>query len=397
MAGNLIHDLDAPQKRQDLHNKYMEKLGEISNFAEAELNAIVTDKKIEDELRGFKDVYDSTILNYENDKKSIMSLVDSVTKNFKISHDFFLIKAKMLGLKKLNYSDRAAKVGKVNRKISFEESFEILTKVFESTDPIFAKILKSFMQNGQIDVFPKVGKTSGAYCSSYYGLPTFVLLNHTDSFKSLSTFAHEMGHAMHSEYSKNNSPLYVDYSMSTAEVASTLFESFLFYSEFEKMTDEEKIVALHDKISDDVQTIFRQIACFNFETEMHKTIREKGGMTKEELGAMMNKHMKSYLGPAFDLTELDGNFFVTWSHLRNFFYVYSYGFGQLASKAIYKKYSEDRGYIDKIIKFLSVGGSMSPEDTFKSIGVDVKKPDFWLEGIKSIAEDIARLNKLISK
>lgn len=395
-VGNLIHDLESKKDRLELHTKYMQKLSKISGFAEAELNAIVTDKKIEDDLRGFKEVYDSTILSYENDKKSIMSLVSTVTLNFKVSQDFFRVKAKMLGEKSLSYSDRAAKVGNDKRVIKFDESVKILEDVFDKAHPNFAKVLKNFLKNGQIDVFPKVGKTSGAYCSSYYGNPTFVLLNHTDSFRSLSTFAHEMGHAMHSEYSKDKSPLYVDYSMSTAEVASTLFESFLFYSEFEKMTDEEKVVALHDKISDDVQTIFRQIACFNFETEMHKTIREKGAMTKEELGSLMNKHMKSYLGPVFDLTDLDGNFFVTWSHLRRFFYVYSYGFGQLASKAIYKKYSEDKKFMDKIIKFLSIGGSMSPEDTFKYIGIDVRKPDFWKLGVKSIQEDIMKLEKLVN-
>jgi oligoendopeptidase F len=203
-----------------------------------------------------------------------------------------------------------------------------------------------------------------------------------------------MGHAIHHEFSKSQPVIYEGCSTSTAEVASTLFESFLFYSQFEKLSKEEKIVALHDKIQDDVQTIFRQIACFNFELEMHNTIREKGNMSKEELASVMNKHMKSYLGKV-ELTEKDGYFFVGWPHIRYFFYVYSYAFGQLASKALYKKYQEDKTYIEKIKKFLSAGGSMSPEDIFKSIGVDVTKPDFFTKGIESIEEDIKLLKILI--
>ena len=210
------------------------------------------------------------------------------------------------------------------------------------------------------------------------------------------TFGHEMGHAIHSEFSRSQPVFYEGYSMTTAETASTLFEAFVFQNQFEKLNDEEKIIALHDKIQDDIQTIFRQIACFNFELEMHKTIREKGNMSKEELATLMNKHMKSYIGD-MELTEKDGYFFVHWSHLRRFFYVYSYAFGQLASKALHKKYMEDNTYIEKIKQFLSAGGSMSPEDIFKSIGVDMTKPDFWKKGIESIAEDITLLEALVNK
>jgi oligoendopeptidase F len=164
---------------------------------------------------------------------------------------------------------------------------------------------------------------------------------------------------------------------------------------FETLSAKEKIIALHDRIQDDVQTIFRQIACFNFETELHKTIRLKGSLSKEEIGALLNKHMSAYLGPKFKLTELDGYFFVNWSHIRRFFYVYSYGYGQLISKALYKKYKEDKKYIHQIKKFLSAGGSKSPEDIFKDIGINTTKPDFFESGLKSIEQDIERLEKML--
>ncbi|MCX6701957.1 MAG: M3 family oligoendopeptidase [Candidatus Zambryskibacteria bacterium] len=394
-AESLIKELPTQKERKELHNKVMERFYELGDIAESEINAIVTDKKINDELRDFKEPYDATVLAYENDKETILNLVKTVTDSFPLVHRFYSIKAKMLKLRKLSYSDRNASVGKTKKKISFNQAYNILLNLFTSIDSRFGKILESFINDGQIDVYPKVGKTGGAYCSPDHKQPAFVLLNHTNTFESLRTFAHEMGHAIHGEFSKSQPVFYEGHSMSTAEVASTLFEYFLFYNQFEKLSDEEKVIALHDKIQDDVATIFRQIACFNFELEMHNTIREKGNMSKEELASCMNKHMKSYLGNKVELTEKDGYFFVGWPHIRSFFYVYSYAFGQLASKALYKKYQEDKSYIEKIKEFLSLGSSMSPEDIFKSIGVDVKRPDFFKKGIESIEEDIKLLETLV--
>ncbi len=395
-ASNIIKDLSLQKDRLVLNNKILEKYYQISDIAEAEINAVVINKKINDDLRGLKEAYDGTILGYENNKKSVLNLVKTVSDNFAVSQKFYKIKQKMLKLHKLYYCDRFAPVGKTKKKVSFDQSYNILFKLFASIDPDFGNILKRFADNGQIDAHPKVGKKAGAYCSGEHKVPTFILLNHTDSFESLMTFAHEMGHGIHTEFSKTQPVFYERYSTSTAEVASTLFESFLFYSQLEELSEEEKIIALHDKIQDDIQTIFRQIACFNFEVEMHKTIRQKGNMSKEELGAAMNRHMKSYIGDV-ELSEKDGYFFVGWPHIRSFFYVYSYAFGQLASKALYEKYKEDKSYIKEIKKFLSLGGSISPEDIFKSIGVDVTKPDFWLKGIQSIESDIALLESLVNK
>ncbi len=397
-AGLKIHELPTQATRLELHKKQGEVFKNLADVAESEINAVVTDKKINDSLRGYEKPYDATIVSYGNDRKSVLNLVKTVTDNFHVAHQFYAVKAKLLDVKKLYYSDRAAKVvaqGGQQRKISFTESYSHLYELFNRLDPEFAEILRQYVERGQIDVYPKVGKQSGAFCSSSENLPTFVLLNHTDTFDSLRTFAHEMGHAIHSEYCRTQSPLYKDVSMSTAEVASTLFEAFVFEDYFTTLSDEEKIIALHDKIHDDIQTIFRQIACFNFENELHEKIREKGALTAVEIATLMNTHMKAYLGPLFEMHESDGYFFVTWSHIRNFFYVYSYGFGQLVSKALHKKYVEDPSFMKQIKQFLSLGGSMSPENIFKSIGVDVLSPDFFQKGIESIKEDIVLLESLV--
>jgi oligoendopeptidase F len=394
-ASNMIGDLPLPD-RYELHEAFMARLGKYADVAETELNAIVTDKKISDGLRGYKEVYDSTILSYQNDRKSVLALVDAVTKNFSVSHRFYALKARLLGLDRLRCADRNAGIEAEVKKVPFDEAVSILRKVFGGLDPRYLATLDSYLENGQIDVYPRKGKTSGAYCSGTLNLPTFVMLNYTDTMDQVSTFAHEMGHAIHTDLSKSQGALYQDYSMSTAEVASTLFESFVFDALFERMSDDEKIVALHNKINDDISTIFRQIAVFNFEAEMHTTIREKGAMSVDGLKSAMNRHMSAYLGPAFDLRPEDANFFVAWSHLRLFFYVYSYAFGQLVSKALYANYKKDKGYLAKINAFMSAGGSDSPENIFKSVGIDVTKPAFWKAGLASIEADIERLEKLVA-
>jgi oligoendopeptidase F len=341
--------------------------------------------------------YDATISSYHNDPKVVMNLVATVTKYNHISHRFYELKRKLLSLDHLEYADRSAPVGRVSRKIPFTEGVKIVRDGFAGCGEAYPKILDSFLENGQIDAFPKRHKDSGAFCASGLNQPTLVLLNYVDEARSVETFGHEMGHAIHSELSKSQPPMYQDYSTSVAETASTFFEAITFEKILAGLSDEEKITALHDKINDDVSTIFRQIAFFNFELELHTTVRAKGFVAKEEIAKMLNRHMENYLGPAFKLKDLDGYFFVQVSHFRRFFYVYSYAFGQLISKALFERYKKDPTYFAKIEQFLRAGGSDTPENIFKKIGINLKDPAFYELGLKSIEADIARLEKLVAE
>jgi oligoendopeptidase F len=336
-------------------------------------------------------------MGYENDPATVENLVATVTKAFKISHRFYKLKAKMLKLKTLEYADRAAPVGRTKKRFTFPEAVQIVERAFRQFDPFYADTLQSFLQKGQIDAFPKVGKTSGAYCSHYGTLPVFVLLNHLPDFRHVTTLAHEMGHAFHSTLSTlHQPPTYRDYTIATAEVASTFFENLVFDELLPTLSPAEQMVALHDDINDSVSTIFRQIACYNFELALHTQIRKQGSLSQQEIAKLMNTHMAAYLGPAFQLREDDGYFFVTWSHLRNFFYVYTYAFGEIISSALYAKYKQDASFKDKIKHFLSQGGSASPEDIFAQIGADVRDPAFFQEGLKKIEQDIVKLEKLVA-
>jgi len=393
-ASGLVSSLETKERRL-LGDKLNEKFKSVSDFSEAEINAIVTKKKILDELRGFTKPYQATILSYENDEKVIENLVNVVTNNFKLAHKFYKIKAKILKENKLKYADRGAKIGNFNKSFSLDETINIISSAFSKFGNEYEKVFKEFFENGQIDVYPMKGKKGGAYCWGSYGLPTVILLNHANNFNSVMTLGHEMGHAFHTKLSQTQTPIYSDYTTSVAETASTLFENFVFEEVFDSLSDKEKIIALHDKINGSVSTIFRQIACFNFEKELHETIRKEGYVSKEDIAKLMNKHMKNYLGPVFDLKDNDGYFFVNWSHIRRFFYVYSYAYGALISDALYEEYKKDNKFKAKIEEFLKAGGSKSPENIFENIGINVRDPKFFEKGLKIIENDIKRLEKLV--
>jgi oligoendopeptidase F len=394
-AAGKLSSLPTPERRA-LHKELMKAFEKVSDFAESEINAIVINKKVNDKLRGFKIPFESTVLKYQNEAKTIKNLLDAVNGNMGISHRFFKIKADMLGEKKLTYADRSAKVGKVDVKMPFEEAVDRTIRSFNSADPEFGAYVEKMLLSGLVDVFPKKNKSGGAFCSYGNIVPTYVLLNHTDEFRSLTTLAHEMGHALHGLYSKKQRPLYENCTMSTAEVASTFFENLVFEEALENVGEYERMILLHDKINADLSTIFRQIACFNFENELHETIRKEGFLSKEKICELMNKHMQAYLGPIFELKLEDGYFFVNWSHLRKFFYVYTYAFGQLVSDALYERYKKDKSKIKDVIQFLSAGGSDSPEGIFRSIGINPTKQFFEL-GLKRIERDIDELEKLWKK
>ncbi|MBI2618434.1 hypothetical protein HYW58_03220 [Candidatus Kaiserbacteria bacterium] len=392
-ASNLISTLPV-SKRRELHAATMAQLESVSDFAESEINAIFTDKKINDELRGFKKPYSATVLGYENDEKGVENLVAAVTADFSTSREFYSLKKKLLKLKELTYADRSVGIGRIKRTFTFNESYELLRRILYNMGKEYGTILDRFVHKGHIDAFPNRGKSGGAYCSFGINEPTFVLLNHVPSFNSLMTFAHEMGHAIHSEMSKIQPPLYQGYTTSVAETASTFFEMVVFNAIFQTLHEREKIIALHDRIQDDISTIYRQIAFFNFELELHKKIREEGNVPKEEIARMLNRHMRAYIGPSMSFQRHDGYFFVAVSHFRRPFYVYSYTYGQLISKALYERYEKDPRYIDDIRLFLNAGGSKSPEDIFGGIGLNVTKPTLFKEGLANVKRNIARLKKL---
>jgi oligoendopeptidase F len=382
------------RERNKLWTSALDVLKGMGEIAENEMTAIVLDKKTNDELRGFAKPYSATVMGYENSEASVEALIESVKKNYAISHRFYRIKARMLKEKKLTYADRNAPVGK-EVSVSFSDATSTLRESFHDINPEYARILDSMLDNAQIDVYPKKGKTGGAFCASDVNLPTYVLLNYIPKMRALMTFAHEMGHAIHAERSKVQPPTYQGHSTAVAETASTLFENIVFDKLLATLPKKERIIALHNRIQDDISTIMRQTAFFEYEREMHERIRTEGAMNHEQLATLMQKHLKAYLGPAVDVTKDDGYSFVYVSHFRNFFYVYTYVYGLLVSSALAERLQSDGTFREQIDTFLSAGCSKSPDDIFKEIGVDVTKTSFFESGLKRLSARIDELETLI--
>lgn len=379
--------------RQVLHQKINDAMKRNAPFAGAEINAVYNFKKVMDERRGYEKPYSETILGYENDEKTIEELVAVVTQYFTLSQRFYTLHAKLLGTKKITMGDRSVRIGEIKKKFDFDNAVTLVKNAFTKVDKKYATYLDEFLHNGQIDVYPAKGKDSGAFCWGADVLPTFVLLNHTPNVRSVETLAHEMGHAIHTEFSKKQPSQYRHYSIATAEVASTFFEQLVTEDLMTGLSDDEKIVLLHNKTMGEVSTIFRQIACFNFEKELHEKIRSNGQVAPDAIAELLQTHLKSYTGKSMEVTKDDGYFYVTWSHIRRFFYVYSYAYGQIISRALYEKWKVDPSYAEKIEQFLSAGRSMSPKDIFKSIGIKTDKA-FFEAGLKGIEADIDKLEKL---
>lgn len=372
------------------------EMKEIGEIAEHEFNAIITDVRTEDELRGYKKPYSATVLSYEDSEKSVENLVSTVSnEGFALSKKFYRLKAKYHRLKQIHYTQKYESIGP-ETKIPFKDAVEICRSVFYDLKADYGKLFDHMLENGQIDVYPKKGKRGGAFMSYQTNQPIHVFLNHTDNFKSLETLAHEMGHAIHASRSSKQTAFYDGHSITTAETASTLFENLLFEAFYEQVDKKKKKYLLHDRITRDIATIQRQIAFFNCELEIHQTITEQGAMTNKELAGVMYKHLKSYLGPAVSLRPEDGYSYVYVSHLRYGFYVYTYSFGILMSTIMAKKYTADKNFIKEIDKFLSAGESDNVRNLFKAIGIDTENKNTYKNALKNHEANIEEFEKMVN-
>jgi len=359
---------------------------EYIEIAEYELNSVLESKQISDRYRKIERPDLPRHLSTDVDSKVVDTLVDVVTDNFDISKNFYKQKAKLLGQKSIGYHERNVPISKIDKKLEFKEGIKLIQETFYDIDKEFGDIFKSYIGNKQLDSSPKKNKSGGAYCiKANKNLPTYILLNYNDRVNDVLTIAHECGHGIHSELSSRQNALNDDYSLALAEVASTFFEDFALEKIVSQSKDKAFIESMkHESMSDTVNTIFRQIAFYNFEKDLHNTFREKGYLSHEEISDIFIKHMRSYLGDAVDVDDGMRYGWIYVSHFRRFFYVYTYASGLLISKYLQSKVRENKEFVKDFKKLLSAGSSKSVKDIFMDIGVDIGKREFWEEGIKNL-------------
>ncbi len=376
--------------------------GKHAAVAESEVNAILQNKKIDDELRGMSRPDLGRHVSDDISSAVVDALIARVTARFDIPQRFYALKAKLLGLPKLAYHERNVEYGTHEKKYSYPEAIALIHKVFKKLDPHFAAILEMYIKNGQIDVYPRKGKRGGAFCDHYLiTQPTYILLNHTDRLQDVLTIAHELGHGINNELIKESQhALYFDTPLATAEVASTFMEDFVLQELLREADDELRLELMITKLGDDISTISRQVACYRFEQALHQEFRKKGHLTKEEIGTVFQEHMAAYMGNTVEQSPGSENWWVYWSHIRSFFYVYSYASGLLISKALQHAVKKSPAFITQVKEFLSAGTSTSPEQIFKRLGINITDAAFWdsgLDEIEGLLEETERLAEKLGK
>lgn len=382
-AGAFVHEINA---------KY-------ASIAEHELNAILLEKKIDDELRGLNRPDEGRHIGDDIDSSVVDAMLTAVEKQFTIAQDFYALKAQLLGQEKLAYHERGVEIGSLPDDYDAAKSVALVQKVLGELDPEFQEIFEMMLANGQLDFYPKKGKSGGAFCvMDLPSQPTFVLLNHTNKLRDVTTLAHEMGHAVNDEMMKKHQhALYCGTSLAIAEVASTFVEDFVLEEVASEAGDEHKLAILMMKLNDDISTIFRQVAAYRFEQQLHAAFRDKGYLSKTEIGALFQKNMAAYMGPAVTQDPGSENWWVYWSHFRRFFYVYSYASGLLISKALQNKVRADKKFVEKVKEFLSAGSSDSPKNIFAALGIDITDDAFWQLGLAEVENLLTEAKTLAKK
>ncbi|MCK6462634.1 MAG: M3 family oligoendopeptidase [Candidatus Pacebacteria bacterium] len=399
--GDIINLLDHKSKktRDSAAAAFNDILAKNSDAAEAEMNSILANKKTNDELRKMARPDLARHIDDDVESGTVDALTEAVSEKFKISKKYYDLKAKLMGVKKLEYHERNVEYGKLDKRYSYEQAVGFVHEVFSQIDEKFSKILDDFVNNGRVDVYPKKGKRSGAFCMT--GLPSqpvYVFLNFSGDLKDVETIAHEFGHAINSELQKEKqNSLNFGTPLSTAEVASTFMEDFVLEEITRNADDETRLAIMMAKLNGDISTIFRQVACYSFEKELHNEFRRKGYLSKEDIGQLFQKHMKAYMGPFVTQSPGTENWWIYWSHIRSFFYNYSYASGLLISKAMQNYYKKDSSFIGKVKDFLSAGCSDSPKNLFKNMGINISDKKFWEDGLAQVESLLKETQKLAKK
>lgn len=377
----------------DAFNDILEKYVDV---AEAEINAVLANKKVDDELRGVSRPDLSRHIEDDIDSRTVDTLIESVSGRFDIPSRYYDLKARLMKVPRLKYHERNVEYGDCSFEYDSKNAIRLTHRVLESLDPDFASILDLFVSRRCLDIHPRKGKSGGAFCAHHLmDQPTYILLNHTGRLHDVLTLAHELGHGINNELiKKNQHSLDFGTPVSTAEVASTFFEDFVLQEVLSEADDATRLAIYMMKLNDDISTIFRQVACYRYEQALHEEFRKKGYLSKAEIGSIFKRHMASYMGRHVEQSPGSENWWVYWSHIRHFFYVYSYASGLLISKSMQHAYRKDPQFIGRIKTFLGAGMSDSPKNLFLGLGIDLSDRNFWAQGLQEVDDMLKETTRL---
>ncbi|MGR3491273.1 MAG: M3 family oligoendopeptidase, partial [Shimia sp.] len=316
----------------------------------------------------------------------------------RLSHRYYQLKAKWMGLETLQVWDRNAPLPmEDDRIVDWDAAKGMVMDAYAGFDPEMAKIAEPFFTDGWIDAAVKPGKAPGAFAHpTVTTVHPYVMLNYLGKPRDVMTLAHELGHGVHQVLAADQGELLSSTPLTLAETASVFGEMLTFRKLLtEAPSQEARKVLLAGKVEDMINTVVRQIAFYDFECKLHAA-RAEGELTPDDINALWMSVQAESLGPVFEFMEGYETF---WAYIPHFvhspFYVYAYAFGDGLVNALYAVYEEgDADFQAKYFDMLKAGGSKHHKELLAPFGLDASDPAFWQKGLSMIEGFIDELEAM---
>ena len=359
-------------------------------------NTLAKDKAIDDAWRKYPHPWSYRNRSNMVEDEVVEALAIAVTEDFpRLSHRYYALKAKWLGLKKLQHWDRNAPLpGDADKLITWPEAQRRVLAAYGAFSPELASVGREFFDKPWIDAAPRPSKSGGAF--AHPTVPSahpYLLLNYHGKTRDVMTLAHELGHGVHQVLAAKQGYLLSGTPLTLAETASVFGEMLTFRALLDAETDPaRRRIMLASKVEDMLNTVVRQIAFYNFERRLHSARRE-GELTAEQIGEIWLDVQRASLGPAFEFTP---EYSVFWAYVPHFihspFYVYAYAFGDCLVNALYGVYQSGHpGFEGKYLDMLRAGGTKRHQELLAPFGLDASDPAFWRRGLDVISGFIDEL------
>ena len=332
------------------------------------------------------------------------TLVEEVNKALPTLHRYFRLRARMLGVEQMHYYDIYPPLVSLDREFDLETSKKITLEAMAMLGDDWVSLQKAAMDDGWMHVYPQRGKRAGAYMSGFaYDVHPYLLLNHNDDYESLSTFAHEWGHAMHTVYAKQAQPFETaGYATFTAEVPSTSLELILQeYMAENAETIDEKLFYLGFGLEKMRGTFFRQTMFAEFELALYEAAERGEALSGERISEMYGEILKRYHGHDDGVVIIDDLYTNEWLFVPHFYYnmyVFQYATSQTAGTALYEKMIEE-GHtgVENYKNLLRAGGSDYPYKLLVNAGVDLAKPEPYQAMIRQMNATMDEIERLLDE
>ncbi|MDO5027986.1 MAG: oligoendopeptidase F [Bacillota bacterium] len=399
-ANYIPHLLNKDVKvRKEAFEKYYQTLrGAENTIASLQFNN-VKGLTTEAELRKFDSARQMELFKDNVDVEVYDTLIKVIHDYLPVLHKYYEIKKKYMALDEQHmYDVYLPMLADFDKKVPYEEAKETILKALEPLGQEYVSIVKEGFDSNWIDVYPKDGKRSGAYSSGSYDSDPYILMNYNDNLDSMFTLAHELGHSMHSYFSKkNNSYINHSYTIFVAEVASTTNELLLLNYLINKAeSQEEKFYLVNHYVDSFKSTVFRQTMFAEFEKMTHQAVENGEVLTAENFNQMYYDLNKAYFGPAV-ISDKDIEF--EWARIPHFyrnFYVYKYATGFSTAVSLSQNIlSGDKDKLQAYLNFLKDGGRNFPLDQLRAAGADISKEETLVKAMKVFEDQVNQLEKLL--